>query len=84
MTVGYNNRLICFKKDIGILNLYQVYVALTGLFLIETAKLGENSGFCASKIIKYMLYVTIKHILYNWRQYVQSQRRKAQKHLCSS
>jgi len=27
MTVGYNNRLIFFKKDIGILNLYQVYVA---------------------------------------------------------
>ncbi len=84
MTVGYNNRLIFFKKDIGILNLYQVYVALTGLFSIETAKLGENRCIFASKIIKYMLFVTIKHMLYNWRQYAQSQRRKAQKHLCSS
>ena len=84
MTVGYNNRLIFFKKDIGILNLYQVYVALAGLFSIETAKLGKNRGFCASIIIEYMLIVRIKHILYNWRQYAQSQRRKAQKHLCSS
>jgi hypothetical protein len=84
MTVGYNNRLIFFKKDIGILNLYQVYVALTGLFSIETANLGENSGFCTSKTIKYMLFIRIKHILYSWRQYAQSQRRKAQKNLCSS
>jgi hypothetical protein len=84
MTVDCNNRLIFFKKDIGILNLYQVYVALAGLFSIETAKLGENRVFCTSKTIMYMLIIKIKHILYNWRQYVQSQRRKAQKHLCSS
>jgi hypothetical protein len=68
MTVGYNNRLIFFKKDIGILILYQVYVALAALLSIETAKLGENRGLCTSKTIKYMLFVRIKHILDNWRQ----------------
>ncbi len=59
------------------LDFYQVYVIKNTSNFHKAYDLLRKGGDFASIIIKYMIYVRLKHILNIWRQHDQTQQGKA-------